>query len=352
MHHENKPRSYKTIFVFWLFFYVECISHFSCSSGLYTKMTALKIKNPHLKVLLSVGGSREPGKNFSRLSASVKKRKKFATNAVTFLKNYNFDGLDLYWFYPGGSEEDKSNFPLLLQELKKEFSKNNLLLSVILSGLKEDIDKGYDVPAIAQQVDWMNINVYYYHTPYDNKFGIHAPLDSNDEKNVKKSIDYFLNKGAPANKIILRVAANGYGFKNVDKPGNIDGITGLIADDKGFLAIFEICEYLDSGWKSIWDSASSTPIATKGNQKISYEDQQSLKMKVRYAVEKNLLGVAFTSLDIDDFKGTCSLPGSEKNNYKYPLLLAINEELGINTAKPMQNDNEDKITVFVSVFDF
>lgn len=44
------------------------------------------------------------------MAATAAGREKFITNAITFLKQYNFDGLDLDWEYPaqrGGKPEDR-----------------------------------------------------------------------------------------------------------------------------------------------------------------------------------------------------------------------------------------------------
>ena len=54
------------------------------------------------------------------MSATAANRQEFVSSAINWLRDNNFDGLDLDWEYPahagqGGRPEDKANFALLLQ---------------------------------------------------------------------------------------------------------------------------------------------------------------------------------------------------------------------------------------------
>ncbi len=65
----------------------------------YKRVTALK--SPDRKVLLAIGGWNDSeGDKYSRLVSSPATRKKFIDHVVDFLKQHNFDGLDLDWEYP------------------------------------------------------------------------------------------------------------------------------------------------------------------------------------------------------------------------------------------------------------
>ena len=67
----------------------------------YTKLTGLKKSNPGLKVLLALGGWNDSeGDKYSRMVKYPETRKNFIDNAIEFIKEYDFDGLDLDWEYP------------------------------------------------------------------------------------------------------------------------------------------------------------------------------------------------------------------------------------------------------------
>lgn len=57
------------------------------------------------------------------MAANAKARKNFADNCVKLIKEYNFDGIDLDWEYPGyadhsGTPDDTVNFNLLLDDVR------------------------------------------------------------------------------------------------------------------------------------------------------------------------------------------------------------------------------------------
>lgn len=68
-------------------------------SGLMFDFTALKKKNPKLKTILSIGG--EHSGEFQLIMGSDKNIKTFAQNIYIYIRDRNFDGIDIDWEYPG-----------------------------------------------------------------------------------------------------------------------------------------------------------------------------------------------------------------------------------------------------------
>lgn len=62
--------------------------------GCLGSLIALKRGNPHLKVLLSIGGGGNSSENFSSVAAAASTRDTFARSAVSLVKNGGFDGID------------------------------------------------------------------------------------------------------------------------------------------------------------------------------------------------------------------------------------------------------------------
>lgn len=74
--------------------------------------------------MLAIGGWNEGSARFSKLVADEDRRAAFVKNVVRFLRQYNFDGLDLDWEYPafrdGSQPEDRENYASLVKvSLKK-----------------------------------------------------------------------------------------------------------------------------------------------------------------------------------------------------------------------------------------
>ena len=67
----------------------------------FRKVTDLKYVNPKLKVTLAIGGWNEGSTKYSEMARDAAKRKTFVQSVTEFLKQHNFDGLDLDWEYPG-----------------------------------------------------------------------------------------------------------------------------------------------------------------------------------------------------------------------------------------------------------
>lgn len=122
---------------------------------------------------------------------------------------------------------------LLVKELSQEFKKHNLHLSSAFGAAKKTIDSAYSVHRLAPYLDTMHIMCYDYYGAWDKKVGLNAPIENDVELNVKYSIDYFLNLGAPAHKLVMGLPFYGRTFIT-----NQDGNIGDESDEQGFQGPF------------------------------------------------------------------------------------------------------------------
>ncbi|KAJ8299410.1 hypothetical protein KUTeg_023470 [Tegillarca granosa] len=86
----------------------------------------LKYGYPELKTLLAIGGWSAGSYEFTKTVESSSNRQVFISSTISFLREHNFDGLDLYWQYPsnkhrGGRPQDKQNFVLLVKKWVAEY---------------------------------------------------------------------------------------------------------------------------------------------------------------------------------------------------------------------------------------
>lgn len=305
------------------------------------------------KVTLALGGWNDSlGDKYSKLVRSASSRRQFVKHAVEFIEKHNFDGLDLDWEYPvcwqvdckKGFPDEKEGFAELVKELAVEFRPRKWLLSAAVSPSKMVIDAGYDVPVLAEYFDWIAVMTYDFHGHWDKQTGHVAPLyyypgDTYDYFNANFSINYWIEKGAPASKLVMGMPLYGQSFSLADTGKNGlneksygPGEAGQFTRAGGFLAFYEICEKVNqNGWTVQRDPEGRIgPYAHRGSQWVSYDDVEEIRRKTQFVKQMKLGGGMIWALDLDDFRGRCGCG-------RHPLLKTINQELGRITTKRPEN---------------
>ncbi|XP_076647838.1 putative chitinase 10 [Halictus rubicundus] len=325
----------------------------------YERVAALKAKG--IKVLMAIGGWNDSaGDKYSRLANSPSARRRFVENVIAFIEKYEFEGLDLDWEYPvcwqvdckKGPAADKEAFASLVRELSEAFQPKGLLLSAAVSPSKRVIDEGYDVPTLAKYLDWISVMTYDYHGQWDKKTGHVAPLyelpnDWEPTFNANFSIHYWMEKGAPAKKLVMGAPLYGQSFslaersqRGLNAPTYGGGEAGEATRARGFLSYYEICERtLKKGWTVVEDKERRIgPYAYKGDQWVSFDDAKQIKLKSELIRDLDLAGGMIWALDLDDFKNRCGCEPS-------PLLRTMNRVLRDYPSGPLCPIATDSMTI-------
>jgi len=313
----------------------------------FRKTTDLKLTHPHLKVTLAIGGWNEGSEKYSKMAADPAARKYFASSALNFIKKHKFDGLDLDWEYPGkrgGSAEDKENFIRLIQDLRKVFKPQGLMLTAAIGAAPDTIDAAYDIERMYKYLDYVHVMCYDYHGKWDKKTGHNSPLMPRPDEtgndltlNVDYTLQYMIQLGATPEKTVLGVPFYGRAYSllnpavnDIGAPAKKDiSFKGPYTREDGFLGYNEIClqQKQDVGqtWNVQWDEYYKAPFMFRGDQWLSYDNERSIQSKSEYAYDQGLAGVMVWSIDTDDFLGMCNGP-------KFPLLRTINHALHMREA--------------------
>jgi chitinase len=277
----------------------------------FASLRELKRQNPSLQVLVSVGGWLW-STNFSEVSLTPGSRNVFVQSVIEFLQQFELDGLDVDWEYPGMTgaghsfrEQDKENFTKLLRELRQRFDRETkrthrkLYLSIAAGASAEYLDH-VEMGKVQRYVDTINLMAYDYYEPDSDKTtGHHAPLFSSDADPKRISGDGSVKAmeraGVPAGKILLGVPFYGHVWSEVD-----DGNHGLFRQgakpSEGYASYAAITTtMLDHGFTRYWDPIASAPSLYSPDKKmfVSYEDVQSLAAKCKYVLTRKLGGVMF-----------------------------------------------------------
>lgn len=265
-------------------------------------LTSLKTKNPSLKVLLSVGGWGADG--FSDAALTDASRTTFADSAIQHLKTYKLDGIDVDWEYPTQSDagikarpEDKHNFTLMLSKLRDKLNTQGktdgkTYTLTIAAGANQNFLDGVEIGSITPLLDWINLMTYDFHGSWDNQTGHHSNLYARDVS-VDSTVKLFMNNKVPAEKLVIGGAFYGRGWNGVKNANN--GLSQK-ATGGGFETDYStiVNQYLNKpGYVRYWDNSAKAPYLFNGSTFVSYDDPESLRLKVQYLKGLKLGGLMF-----------------------------------------------------------
>ncbi len=295
----------------------------------FTKLNALKIANPDLKTLISVGGWSWSGR-FSDAALTDSSRTAFADSCVDFIVKYGFDGIDIDWEYPvsGGMATnvkrvvDKQNFTLLMKTLREKLNARTSIdgkrYLLTMAGAAGDwYISNTELGLINSYVDFANVMTYDIHGTWDGYTDFNAPLYNNTDNSphykwsVDATVNSWLKTGFPAGKLIVGVPFYGIKYNGVNNSNN-----GLYQTFSGGTSVAYSTiagSYLNTpGYVRYFHQQSMVPWLFNGSTFISYDDGQSIGLKVQYIKTKNLGGAAVWELSQD--------PGKVLLEALYPLL--------------------------------
>jgi chitinase len=304
--------------------FVNCIDSMAVLSNLKTDtinfrlLNQLKNVNPNLKIVISIGGWTW-SKNFSDAVLTSSSRALFAKTSVDIIKQYNLDGIDIDWEYPGQKgdnnrfrPEDKQNYTRMFVEMRKQLNElekhtgKKYLLTTAVGGDKSFINNS-EMDQVAKILDYIYLMTYDYLGP-KGTVGHHTNLYSNSAhkyaSSAHQTVKDFIQAGVPAEKLVLGIAF--YGKEVIASNGANNGLGQPILLPKptergifsklgsGFTSIKE--NFINNnGYSYFWDDDAKAPYLfnSETNSFITYDDEQSTKLKSIYAKENNLAGVFF-----------------------------------------------------------
>ncbi|KAI1314770.1 hypothetical protein EDD11_001739 [Mortierella claussenii] len=266
---------------------------------------------------------------------------------------WDMDGIDIDWEYPGRAgapcnaygPADSANYLLLLKELRAqldlEFPNSRKLITAAVRTQPFDGPNGRpmsDVSAFHPYFDWISIMAYDIHGSWSATTGPNAPFGTpsppGEPFGVIQSVTAWKAAGWPSSKLVVGTAFYGTAFTatvNMDTQNPITQYvphTGSLLrkrDDGNATASACAAAAADvegstwrwkdiratvltggpitpaAGWTRHWDPESQTPwvFRASDNKFISYDDPQSLTVKVNYVKQQNLRGVMLWDMSYD-----------------------------------------------------
>ena len=281
-------------------------------SATIVKMVGLKQRNPDLKVLLSLGGwtGCEPCSDVFNTDTG---RKEFAASLKELSDHFHTDGFDLDWEYPvipgppghPYKDADKVNVTLLMKDIR-EACGDDFETSIAAGGFTTFIEKSLDWPEVMKYTNFINLMTYDLIHGYSRISGHHTPLYSTPQQteSTDHAVQLLLSKGVPRHQIVIGAVTYGRFFQM-----EVDSLVDLNAPCH-FLYGFSYKHMLDSlaperGFTILWDSVAQAPYALNQDRNLlaTYEDEKSMALKTKYAMDQGLGGIMFWQLCDDKPKG-------------------------------------------------
>ena len=363
---------------------LDGMSYAAPYAGVLGALAILKIKNPHLKVGISVGGWTRSG-DFPGVAASETKRRNFAKNMAKFINYIGYDLVDIDWEYPTakrdpsggdegcrGTDADTENFTYLLQALREELDalgkQNNKHYELtIATSADPGMMSKIQFDKVLKYIDFANVMTYDMNGGYNSYTAHHTNLYTNPNYDSSRmwgavySVDYALKylKNTYGNninysQILVGVAPYTYGWAGVKNDGLDPNNPGLyasaspnsISDSYGFHQIAEmkekygLTEYFDETAQAAYYYNPS------GGYFFTIDNERSVAAKGNY-VKQNGLGGLFAwmaSLDGENVITKAMFNSLYGEGYVIPDddLIFTNVE---STATISANDNGYDITI-------
>ncbi len=300
------------------------------------KLVVQREKYPELKVMIACGGWGADG--FSDMAHTQDNREKFVQSVLEFNREYQLDGIDIDWEYPGipaantkARPEDKENFTLLMKELREGLNTldREQILTFASAGWKRYYNN-VEIKEVMKHVDYMNVMTYDQigaSTPYTGHHTALGLINFEDIKDtpaakyveqrrsemrkrgftyeprsVERIVEFCIENGVAPEQIVIGAAFYGRAWKGVPPNNN-----GLYQPNKGshigWGAYHQIRKEFESNknYKRFWDPIAKAPYlySAKDSIFISYDDSVSVRLKTAYATKKKLAGIMFWQLGND-----------------------------------------------------
>ena len=272
------------------------------------QLVSLKGRNPSLKVILSLGGW-GGCETCSTVFSTRKGRRQFARSVKKTGRYFKTDGLDLDWEYPGipgypghaYTAADKPNFTALVQALRKKLGKNKEI-SFAAGGFTTFLAQSIEWQKITPLVDKINLMTYDLVHGFSTVSGHHTPLYSTAQQleSTDHAVRFLDSIGVPRGKMVIGAAFYSRIF-DVTTEDNF----GLYQPGKFSKGISYRNLNLDSlqneNFVPYWDSTAQAPYMYSPGKKqlITWDNERSIILKTRYAIDKQLNGIMFWQLADD-----------------------------------------------------
>lgn len=269
-------------------------------AGQWGRMARMRMQYPHLKVNLSIGGWGADG--FSQAVATREGRERLACSALHVLKNWQLDGIDWDWEYPGSSAAGIASHPedprrmtellSLMREMLDDYGRETgrYYEQSIAVGAERVHDYIWEraMPAL----DTVNLMTYDMSMPGACGHVTNVYKAETAAYSVEESVRDFAACGISREKLLLGAAFYCHAYAGVQLPRPM----GKPCEKRQKSLPHDA---IDETWAYHWDDQAGAAYWLKGNTALTGDDEHSLSLKRKFIEEEGLGGVIIWELSHD-----------------------------------------------------
>jgi chitinase len=241
---------------------------------------------------------------FSNMVSSAENRQTFIVSLVNFMQAYGFDGVDIDWEYPGapdrgGIPADSANFVNLLQDMRTFFGTTYGISATIPSSYW--YLQWFDLTGMEPYLDWFNFMSYDIHGVWDGTDEFTGPYvrPHTNLTEIDEGLQLLWRNSIDPSKVSMGLGWYGRSFTLADPtcttpgcvfsaggtPGPCTATSGILsnAEINSVIAEYDLTPSMDTDAAIKW-------ITWNENQWVSYDDGQTIQIKLAYANEHCLGG--------------------------------------------------------------
>ena len=205
---------------------------------------AVKIKNPSITILLSIGQGMDTNNSiYSSMVRNSSHRKSFIDSSIRIARLYGFQGLDFAWTSPNTST-DMLNMGTLLGEWRaaatqleaKSSSRQQSQLILTARFHYSPPDNSYLLKSMQRNLNWVHVVTADYYEPMSTNFtaaraALYGSRSGGFAKSTDQVLEAWIQRGLSADQLVLCLPFYGYAWTLVKPEDN--GI-GAAATEQDF----------------------------------------------------------------------------------------------------------------------
>ncbi|KAJ3974696.1 glycoside hydrolase family 18 protein [Lentinula raphanica] len=289
--------------------------------GCLKQMYLLKLANRNLKVLLSIGGWTYSQAGHFDFVTDATLRANFVTQAVSYIENFGFDGIDLDYEYPANTAQGQG-FSDLITELRTAFDtlasqkgdSTPYQLTAAVSANASNY-QWLNIPQVDAALTYWNLMAYDYAGSWlswsDNQANLYDGQRTGI--NTDMAVKGYIAAGASADKINMGIPIYGRAFEETTGLGEPYNGIGPGTFEAGVYQYKVLpLEVLVAGASVFENTTDVTSYSYNPSTEelVSYDTPNIVKMKAQYVNTNGLAGAMYWDLIRESTGSSSTVPTS------------------------------------------